>query len=177
MENRQIERATFTASEAEKITGVSGTDQRNFRRSGYTPASKGWTRFSLDETARLLIIESCRRSHVPPAAGSVVASTRRATDYLLAFASEFDGAIEGAALLPPGQVPLRMPRGELRRFLVVFGEGEGDYRFVTDLKKLYFSRDEIGAFIVVDLKALAGRLVDGAGRPLVTIKTRERGVA
>jgi hypothetical protein len=169
----EIEFAMFTPAEAESITGVNGMQQRALRRHGYLPSGKGWMRFSLKEAARLLIIESCRKSGIPPATGSLAASVPRATDFLLAFAAEMRGAIDGAALLPAHKLPLRLPRDQQRRFLAVHGTGETDYIFTGDLKKLWFSETEIGAFVVVDLKALAGKLVDGAGRPLVIIKERE----
>jgi hypothetical protein len=174
----QIEFATFTPARAEQITGVNGMQQRSLRHHGYLPQGKGgWTRFSLAETARLLIIESCRKSGIPPSTGSVVASTMLATDYLLAFAAEMKGAIDGAALVAPSSLPLRQPRDKQRRFLVVYGTAANDYLFTNDLRKLWHSKAEIGAFVVVDLKALATQLLHGAGGPIVMIKPAERGAA
>ena len=171
--------ATFTPADADRITGVSGLQQRKLRQFGYLKSGGGgWTRFSLDEVARLVIIESCRKSGVPPATGSLIASIGRATEHLLSFAVEMKGAVSGTELLGSRKLPLSLPREKQRRFLVVYGIGEQDYIFTNDLRKLHYSKAEIGAAVLVDLKANASRLVDGASGPFVTIGIKsERGVA
>jgi hypothetical protein len=180
-DNIHIEQASFTPAEVERITGTSGDQQRSLRQHGYLPkGTGGWTRFTLSEVARLLIIEACRNAGVPPATGSLAASANRATNHLLSFAIEMKGAVSGAELLGSRKLlPWSLERDKQRRFLVVYGTSEGAHLFTNDLKKLVYSKDEIGAAILIDLKANASRLVDGAGGPLITISSKfsERGVA
>jgi hypothetical protein len=85
----KIEQASFTASEAAVITGISSDQQRNLRRHRYLLKSKGgWTRFTLEEVARLLIIGQCSEGGIPPATSCVVASVRLAALQILGFAAE-----------------------------------------------------------------------------------------
>jgi hypothetical protein len=169
----QIEQASFTASEAEIITGINSDQQRNLRRHRYLLKSKGgWTRFTLEEVARLLIIGQCSERGIPPATSSVVASVGLAAQQILGFAAELPGTIVGAERLRGAKSPLRIPDHRQRRFLVAVGRHADNHKLTNDLNRLFSAKSEIGTCVVVDLKALGALLHDRAGKPLICITER-----
>jgi hypothetical protein len=57
---------TFTAGEAEKLTGVSTAVQRDWRRHGHIPKeSEGWTNYDLLGLSRLLLLNLFSRYSTP----------------------------------------------------------------------------------------------------------------
>ncbi len=52
--------------EAAEVAGVSLDNQRNLRRAGYLPKTRGHARFSLEETARLLIFGALSERKIGP---------------------------------------------------------------------------------------------------------------
>lgn len=66
----------FTPSEVAEISGISLDNQRNFRRSGYLPKTSGQhARFTLHETARLLVIGLMAERGVGPKVSVTFADT------------------------------------------------------------------------------------------------------
>jgi hypothetical protein len=64
---------TFSASEAEKLTGVATSMQRDWRRRGFLPSNEaGWTRFTLRDLSRLLLLNMFSKQGIGPTSSIIV---------------------------------------------------------------------------------------------------------
>ena len=61
--------------EAATVSGVALANQRNLRRSGYIPKNSGHARFTLEETAELLVFGSLSERGIGPKVSSTFAKT------------------------------------------------------------------------------------------------------
>lgn len=154
--------SSFTPADAERITGINTAQQRNLRRHGYLPETgKGWTRFSPEELARLLVLGRLAAIGVPPStADGVLRQAKNAALVTLAFAQREPGAIENPMLLEVREVPLKHAADLLtdNRFLVFDGTAH-----------LEATSPPLDGALVIDLHALGALLCKRAG-PLFSVR-------
>ena len=87
-----------TSSEVQRISRVSGDQQRNFRRSGYiAKGDGGWTKFELMDVAELTIIGFQLERKTPPSVASKIA--RKIAPMVCAHAIRGKGAMSVATAL------------------------------------------------------------------------------
>jgi hypothetical protein len=163
----RFEDETYLPARVYEITGYNPENQRNLRRSGYLDKEgDGWTNLSLKDAAKLLVMgELSKVARVPPSVGREVAET--AAIVILLYAFELPGAVLDAGNLNPRNEPRlhSAPGAERIRFLVW---QDGRAHFLRNLDKGFHSRS-FGAAIVLDLLALAERLLERAGGPLTRV--------
>ena len=70
-----FEAVTFTPAEAEQITGVTGAVQRDWRRHGYLPSTKGHARFELHDLAELWLLKMFTDRGIGPQRAKVVSAS------------------------------------------------------------------------------------------------------
>jgi hypothetical protein len=166
----KFNRATFTPSEAAAITGLDVMTQRNLRRHGYLPqAAKGWTRHSVDDVAKLLLMGVLDKLGLPPSGSSVIAEAHH--DKHKQSTAELIGAVacnNPCAICDPEGLAhqVKLLDLEIPRYLVV-REIEG-FSFEGSLQSIE-KRSDSAAAIVVELPRLAELIVERAGKPLVTV--------
>src|SRR5215212_6307283 len=96
---------TFTPAEAEAISSVDVVRQRDLRRHEYLPKAKGgWTRFSIEDAARLLVIGKLAERGVKPSTSAVIANAKSAAVLVKAFALNCPGAVDD-----PGKLAREKP--------------------------------------------------------------------
>jgi MerR HTH family regulatory protein len=177
---RNVE-STFTAGEAERITGVSTATQRDWRRRGYLPSGKnGWTQYETMELGSLASMGALQDRGIGPKVSRPIA--RSAALRIMSYALSRPGAIEDQT---DGEYT-RFERkrgsqsvvnwtggGHAQRYLVVWADGQ--MVFTSDIARAFGEAPENskyqGAIIVLDLEALGALLVQRAGRPLVTVES------
>lgn len=173
---------TFTASEVEKITGVSTTTQRDWRRRGFLEATDdGWTRYELHDLCQLLVMSALQERGVGPSLSKDIAGVAalHIAFFALSWVDSIDdgtsGEFEKLVRLrgePRGAFFVRPSAQKPLRYLVVWATGE--IGLVEDIgaafSQLSSDRKYHGAIIVLDLDALATLLIDRAGRPFVSVE-------
>lgn len=165
---------TFTAAQAERISGVNGFAQRNLRRHGYMAAIEGGkARFALEDIAKLVAIGFLSERGIPPATSVTIANSCAAM--IAAHALKQDHAI-GDRDARKALIKKFAPRG-LFRFAVVTGPGSIQVAFANDGRKIFYAASELGGAIVLDLKLYGLKIVDGAEQPLLTLLADEKDVA
>ena len=166
-----FEFTTFTASEAEQISRVSSDQQRNFRRAGYIRAGDGgWTRYSLEDLAELVVIGFQLERKMPPRIASEIA--RQCAPMIVAHALKNDGAIEGGDKTLRDELRIKFAPKGLKRFAVVTPPERVD--FGNDGRKILAAMQELGMALVLDLKFYGALIFDGAKRPLVNVTTKRK---
>lgn len=167
---RKFELATFLPAEVAEITGVKPTLQRTWRHEGYLAPTKrdAWTRFTLEETAELLVQGQLYQRGIAPRI-SRIAAQASATQILL-WAQQQPHATDDPKGLARGKRWVRR-RGRPERFLIQHGIGERDYSFSSDLNAFYVrnSNLNLSAAIVLDLARLGKHLVVSAARALAKV--------
>jgi len=172
----------FTPGEAERITGVSATTQRDWRRRGFLHSKRdGWTHFEAMDLGELLVMGSLQGRGIGPSVSKEIAIS--AAVRILHFALSWKDAVEDQtngkftkqareAGLPMGK---QFVTAQVRRFLIAWANGE--VSFTDDLNAAFsgtsFDAKYLGAAIILDLEALGGLLVDRAARPLVVVQYLE----
>jgi hypothetical protein len=170
--------AIFTPAEAEKITGVSHTLQRDWRRRGFLASFEGWARFTSTDLAHMLVIQSLSAHGIGPSVSSPYARTiaQRLAAWCLTIREAWSGELEeafGSADVPPVREFSVLTTGPLRRFVMVSNTG-----FVTSADDLTRTFDAIDdnpwlSAVVLDLQAMGRELVHRAGRPLVYVNVEQ----
>ena len=179
---------TFTAGEAERITGVSTATQRDWRRRGFFHSEgDGWTKYQLEDLGQLLVMRVLQDRGIGP---SVSCHIARAAGLRLAFfALNWTDSIEdntGGAFEKIVRKGKR-PRGghfvgwvgtsdDPPKYLVAWADGTSD--LVSDIGSAFqgsmFDAKYHGAAIVLDLDALGAVIGRRAGRPFVTVDLVEK---
>lgn len=169
----RFEFSTFTSAEAARVSGVNGTQQRNLRRHGYLPEQgKGWTRYSIQDVARLIVVGKLSELGVTPAVSTKVAdkkwrrTAQSAATIICAFAANDRDAILEDVPNKFDEDPIKTGPLGLPRFLVIRPGRECDFARQAPT----FTEDGEGALTVMDLQGLARLLVKRAEKPLVTVK-------
>ena len=157
----------FSASEAERITGLDATRQRDFRRHGYLPPLEaGKARFDAKTLARMLTLKALADVGVSPSFGAEVAGSCEAL--ISARVLSDDRAVSDPQDLRMGEPLIRhsalLP--ERHRWLVVRPKAE-KYSWAATPADLAAAVG--GASVVLDLFALGDLLLERAGT-LVTIE-------
>jgi hypothetical protein len=164
----RFEPVTFTSAETEAVTGISGEQQRNFRRADHLERQVGHNMIIPIQLAKLLIMRKLDLLHVPPSASSKIAGLTKAShsaaELILAFAQDFPDTVDDPQDRAEGEKPIKVsPGGIAARFLVVAGDRP---RFVKDLSGIQGDENDSPAVIVIDLRAMAAELVKRANKPL-----------
>jgi len=164
--------STFTPGEAERVTGVSTVQQRDWRRRGFLSAGDGgWTMYRSIDLAELLVMRQAAALGVGPAVAKAWATS--AAWRIQQFAEQFPGVVEDQT---EGEVGSRMRwhSDPPQRFLIVT-HGTGAH-FTDSIDSLFGSEDvitphtaAIGSAVVIDLRSLALELFHRAGRPLAVL--------
>lgn len=172
-----FEAVTFTPAEAEQITGVTGAVQRDWRRHGYLPSTKGHARFELHDLAELWLLKMFTDRGIGPQRAKVVsASLAHRIAYLTAQEPE---AWEGSLASVPGEGwqeklsllnPYR-PSTPPRRWFVWLADDRTIACDHLDRALGLSSGDAAlhGPLIVFDLDALSSALMQRIGRPVLRI--------
>jgi len=170
--------ATFTAAEAEAITGVSAANQRNLRRHGYLLPHEGkWTRYSPEELCALMLLGQLSGIGVPPAAAAPTAWEHGAA--LVTFVLQKPGAVEGGKPGPSRIWAYDNSVGNFReaaaklldgRFLIV---SQAHQAFRVDsvdaiLNGATYLAEDLAALIVLDFNRLAEVIAERIGKPLLS---------
>lgn len=175
----------FTAGEAERITGVSTTTQRDWRRRKYLPSGRdGWTQYESRDLAQLLVMRALQSRGIGPSLSSDIAFA--AASRILFFALSCGDAVEDHTAGKFDRLKKKIPQGaifvgwsaspgEPSRYFIVWANGV--MSFTNDIQQSFggSSQDERyqEAIIVLDLEALGSLIVKRAGRPLVVIETAD----
>ena len=173
----------FTPAEAERITGVNVTLQRDWRRRGFLPSNEGHARFDVFSLAKMRFLSAMAERGIGPA------STEKYVDITMnAIAREAlsgDRAVvgdrDGAPHLPMAIISRCSPLGgKMGRVIaapifVLFADGSEWWDQSPDAA---FNRkiegEEWGALdgpvIMLDTRVLGVGIAARAGRPLVTVR-------
>ena len=179
--------ATFTAGEAEKITGLSPDTQRDWRRRGFLDApEKGWSRYELRDLAELLVMSALQERGIGPSISKNIAGVvaLRLSFFVVSWVEAIDDRTNGEMekIIQQRRKLVGETRGhffitpstEPRRFVIFWANGTTE--FVEDIGKAFseLSSDPRyhGAILVLDLEALATLLIERAGRPFVSVELR-----
>jgi hypothetical protein len=173
-----LRHATFTPAEAARITGVSTTQQRDWRRRGFLPHFANHARFDAADLATLLAMRLLAERGIGPArtAGVVPSVALRiahhAAKWKDAYSGQYDDVFgatwgEKAATLNP-YVP---SQGATRLFVWAHDDGA---LFTDGFDGPILGRstsDPIlhGAIIVLDLEALGAALQERIGTPFLHV--------
>jgi hypothetical protein len=162
---KTVELATFTPGEAEMITGVARATQRDWRRRELTsmPTRRGWTRFTSEDLAHLIVLER------------LLPTIRPSTAYLLARGSTLapievlaQDAFKDATVWVLGHPsPLGRPES-IERYAVKAQHADGSMQYfnTTDLNTLPDKIRKVEAhkqiplayYIIVDLFDVADQM-------------------
>jgi hypothetical protein len=171
MRDIRFEQVTFASSEAEEITGISQTQQRNLRRAGYLKE----TPYPPASLAKMLIMGKLDRLNIPPAFSSGIADHKvtKAIDsaavLVLIHAQLNPSAIYDPDDRARGEKPIKVsPAAPAARFLIVSGD---EMDFEKSLSKIQGDENDSPAVIVLDLRAMGSELVRRAGQPLWRVET------
>ncbi|MEI9425548.1 MerR family transcriptional regulator [Mesorhizobium sp. Cs1299R1N1] len=181
---------TFTAGEAEAITGVPTATQRDWRRHGFLERAEGWTLYDAHSLARLLFMRVMQEQGVGPTRSSQIASS--AALRIEWYALNREGAIgiikpdanlDGLEAKSPDELKalIERQRGEPLAALIVRPTGteswlvkwaDGELSFVDDLVTAvrHIPYERRGAIVAVDLQHLGEVLAGRADGPLVLVK-------
>ncbi len=175
----------FTPAEAERITGVNVTLQRDWRRRGFLPSNEGHARFDVFSLAKMRFLGVMSERGIGPA------STEKYVDITMnAIAREAlsgDGAAEGDAyhggpsLMAMSVISKCTPLGGTMgrvvaaQIFVLFADGTEFFDMSPDAA---FNRkieaEDWGALdgpvIMLDTRVLGVGIAARAGRPLVTVR-------
>jgi hypothetical protein len=161
----RFEEAKFTSAEAEAISGISGTQQRNLRRAGYLEEPP----YSPLGIAKMLIMGQLDDLDIPPATSSEIADhkvdkqVQSAAGLVLIFAQTNQSSIYDPLGRAGDDKPIRTAPGwDSPRFLV---KGNRIW-FEKDLYNVVGHNESPPSVIVIDLRGLAAELVKRAGKPL-----------
>jgi hypothetical protein len=161
----RFEEAKFTSAEAEAISGISGTQQRNLRRAGYLEEPP----YSPLGIAKMLIMGQLDDLDIPPATSSEIADhkvdkhVQSAAGLVLIFAQTNPSSIYDPLRRVAHDKPIQTAPGWVGpRFLVK----DNRTRFEKDLSNVVGHTDSPPSVIVIDLHGLATELVKRAGKPL-----------
>jgi len=165
----RFEPTTFTASEVAARIGMDEAQQRNLRRHEYLKKpGPGWTRSSVVAgLSEILIFQVLSEAGVPPATIKPIANA--ATGRITLWAQQVPGAVSDPKGLAGGELPIKYPPRQLKRFLVCTPAVADLF---DDLSKFYdrpaYTAGQKATAIVLDLKSLGELLVERAG-PLWTV--------
>jgi hypothetical protein len=179
--------STFTAGEAEAITGVTTQVQRDWRRRGYLPATDGHARHDVFALAELLALKALGDRGIGPQEAKKSAPLIAAG--IAAHAIGDPRAIAGA---PPdltcdgaASVAARIFRDRFGRvfpppYFIIWADGHHDW--VPDLRHIdahgmastLAGEKIVGAIIVIPIVPLGDVLRRRASRPLVTVSPLQR---
>lgn len=154
---------TFSAAEAERISGYTPLQQRELRRGGFLPAiESGKARFDVVLLARMIAAKALSDGGLPPSVGWLIAGSC-ATVITARTLNSGRGVDDPDHLL---NEDLIKTSGPMPRYLVAAGASRRGWAHTAE---------EIGqhlglASVVLDLELCAQRLVDHAPRPLVSIR-------
>lgn len=121
---------SFTPSQAHRVTGVSPTTQRDWRRRGFiAEPDAGWTDFDVVKLSELFIVNSFRAiGSLAEAAEAAQLLKKRLADYVQAL-------VDGAHPSPPQDCATIMKDGSVASFSTIQeainaldAEGAGGYR-------------------------------------------------
>ena len=164
---------TFTPSEAEAITGVSTTTQRDWRRNGYLPDGDGsWTRYSIEQIAFLFITGMLAKFGVKPSVSTTIAAAqssrkKSAVALVTIFAKNNPKALSNR-ISAGGELPIKPPPAWTPpRFLIAAGADAGDLCLADDTSKSFDG--SVPGAITIDLRSIADLIVKRAGKPLVRV--------
>lgn len=170
----------FTPGEAERITGVSTALQRDWRRRGIITSKEdgSWTRWTLDDLARLAVMKLFTQAGVD--VSKIGTAAAMAIMPVLDAIGQFDDAFEiighgisddDKARAVAGMRGIRTtdPNVEAGRYIATFGSGEYDIVRTSDLAKLaeFMEDNKQSAFAVVDCFMVAAQIVGRAGGPII----------
>jgi len=166
-----VERATFTPAAAARITGVSAVLQRDWRRRGYLPSVPGHARFSTVQLAEIWVMGLLAERGIGPqqSKGMAFSAAMRIAAFAHLSASAWDGAV------PPDRQRAEFAREGLStphipRFLLWLPDGPAGFAdTLTFFDEAKYPQNNIGAVVVLDLRALGNLLVERAGKPLIKI--------
>ncbi len=172
----------FTPAEAERITGVSVTQQRNWRRYGYLPKSLGQhARFNPHQLAAMTIMQTLSERGIGPGASREISPLIGA--HVIYYACLWDpDAFEDRTGLDfswygsgekriANQVAFWSVQDDINPAQFCVWYADGSYKFCDDLGQAFnriFTDDEQmgGACIVIELQGIAASLLDRTERPL-----------
>lgn len=157
---------TFSASEAERITGIDQVTQRDLRRRGYLPPNEaGKARFDAVMLAGMIASNALSNAGLPPAASWVLS---RACGVAIAakVLNARRGVLDPDSLLNEDLIKVGEESGVKARWMVT--EDARSWAWAKSADELV---DHLGAAsVVLDLDKLADQLVKRAGKVLVTIE-------
>jgi hypothetical protein len=179
--------ATFEAREAERITGVSGQTQREWRRRGFFErAGEGRADHDVHDLARLIVMRALADRAVGPADSSKIAAS--AALRIQYFAMSVPGAIEDktGGEFTRGMKSRHRPlasafvhwtdrSGDPTRYVVA--DEDGSMIFTNDLAEAFDGRLLKSAVFVLDLKALGITIAERAARPLAFVEIKQKAMA
>jgi hypothetical protein len=166
--------STFTASEAGSVSGLDRYNRKSFQRQGYIerPENRGWTRHSLEQIAKMLLMCEVRR--LPPHESAEIADSkargRSVADWIVVHSQDVPGAIHDPEHLAVGKKPIKVA-GKADRFLLIYGASVELTDDITEALNANKGNSPAGHFL--DLDQLARLLVARAGKlgkPLWTVE-------
>lgn len=168
----------FSPADVERITGVSVTKQRDWRRHGFLKSkSKGWNEFHPFDLAMIYLMQVLARHNIGPSRSMqfvewpAYALLWRALTHIQAYGGcteDLDeNYLEGHASAWVQDVTRVIPSGV---FWVIWADGETSS--VDDLNKAFCEspQRQIGPVIVLDVEMLAADFLVKVARPLVFLK-------
>ena len=172
--------ATFKPREIERLTGISTSLQRDWRRRGLLPKKgDGWSNFDTEDLVNLTVAKlAIDRGMAASTALYIAQSAHLALlGFVLQRSTEFapNVPLKNRKTLAD-KITKRSSSRIFKRFLVVANEPEGAAERLVrtdDISKafdLWRDRElEVGAAIVIDLVAVAEMIVKRADRPLCSV--------
>jgi DNA-binding transcriptional MerR regulator len=171
----------FSPSEAEAITGLSATLQRDWRRRGFLPENKDgkWTRFSLSHIIEMFVMKA-----LSDAGFSVSAVTKHAHAAILP-TLEFLYRLPGSVVFEGEEISEELKQeiiddlcgGLPGRYIVVFQGANGDAGGLRlpslDNLDVYMAERKTAHVTLIDCELLANTIAERAGSPIHRI-TAER---
>lgn len=168
----------FTPNEAERITGVSTTLQRDWRRRGIIAAKEDgrWTRWELDDLVRLTVMKLFSEAGMDVSKTATVASMAMMPtfsafsryEHAHEFAGDLLSADEKEMVLRSFGPRTTNASHAFGRYLASFGHGEEQVVRVRDLSQLadFMEKEGQAVFAVVDCFQVAAQIVERANGPI-----------
>jgi len=177
-----IQKAVYTPSELEQISGLGADMQRVWRRRGQLPShGSGHARFTIAEVVEITLRVALSRAGMPP--GEVVPNLAGAASAAMHHAIFCHGAVEVIG-----------PAGEVEQFLRTFEEDQGnlgtflignpewaaylvlndrhDARIVAEPSEIMAEDEELN--IVFNLALVGARMVERGRKPIVVVRFPDR---
>ncbi len=182
-ESFKIEQITATAADAERLTGLTQTVQRDWRRHGYLPRFDGWAQYDLKALASLLFMHKMAQRNIGPMLSSQHADSVGLR--IARFAAKSIDCWTGDIDRVPGETwaekhrwlnPFRPVGDPDLRFFLWAADGTPHFTHSVDA----FFNDRVsddptvaGAVVVLDLESMASVLLTAAGMPLLRCEVQE----